>query len=144
MEIKKILWPTDLSTNSEKALPFVSFLSREHRADIHILYVMEELAVHEPWYGVFSRSHIDEIQEWERQKAEERLNKLCDEHLRGCPLFVKHIRTGDPADEILQAVPEEGIDVVTLARKGRGGKFTSGSVSEKVMRNATVPVIIIP
>jgi len=144
MEIKRILWPTDLSGNSENALPFVVSMSRKFDSEIHILYVMEELAIHEPWYGVFEKTHIEKIHDWERQKAAERLDALCDEHLKGCPLFVRHISAGDPAEEILKLIGDAGIDLVTLARVGRGGRFKSGSVSEKVTRNAPVPVIIIP
>jgi len=72
------------------------------------------------------------------------LDTLCEEHLKGCPLFVRHIGTGDPADEILKLIGEAGIDMVTMGRVGRGGRFRSGSVSEKVSRNSPVPVIIIP
>lgn len=144
MEVKKILWPTDLSGNAEKALPLVTSLSEKLQGEVHLLYVIEELALHEPWYGEFDSSHIDKIHDWERKKAEERLDWVCGEHLQGCPLYIKHMAIGDPADEILKIIPEEGIDMVVMAKRGRKGRFSFGSVTEKVVKNAPVPVSVVP
>ncbi|MCF8143552.1 MAG: universal stress protein [Deltaproteobacteria bacterium] len=144
MKVQKILWPTDLSGNAEKALPLVTGLSQQFQSEVHLLYVIEELAIHEPWYGVFDASHIEKIHEWERQKAEERLNWICNEYLESCPLYIKHIAIGDPADEILKLIREEGIDMVVMAKRGRKGTFAFGSVTEKVVKNAPVPVSVVP
>ncbi len=144
MEVKKILWPTDLSGNAEKALPLVTALSEKLQGEVHLLYVIEELALHEPWYGEFDSSHIDKIHDWERKKAEERLDWVCGEHLQGCPLYIKHMAIGDPADEILKIIPKEGIDMVVMAKRGRKGRFSFGSVTEKVVKNAPVPVSVVP
>lgn len=52
MEIKKILWPTDFSANAEKALGYVTSLGEKYQMDVHVLYVIEDLAhQNEPWYG---------------------------------------------------------------------------------------------
>lgn len=144
MEVQKILWPTDLSGNAEKALPLVTSLSEKLQGEVHLLYVIEELALHEPWYGEFDSSHIDKIHDWERKKAEERLDWVCGEHLQGCPLYIKHMAIGDPADEILKIIPKEGIDMVVMAKRGRKGRFSFGSVTEKVVKNAPVPVSVVP
>jgi nucleotide-binding universal stress UspA family protein len=74
MEVKKILWPTDFSDNSQQALPYVTSLGEKYQTEVHVLYVIPELANHEPWYGEFDQSHIDRIHDWERKKAEKRLN----------------------------------------------------------------------
>lgn len=144
MEIKKILWPTDFSNNSEHALPYVASLGEKYATEVHVLYVIPELANHEPWYGEFDRSHIEKIQEWERKTAEKRLDEICEKHLQGCPLYIRHIATGDPADEILRLAHKEKVDVVVMASHGRKGHFHFGSVAEKVVKNAPVPVVTIP
>jgi nucleotide-binding universal stress UspA family protein len=144
MEIKRILWPTDLSGNAEKALSHVDSLSQKYQAEIHILYVIEELGVHEPWYGAFEPNHIQKIHEWEEKKARERLDKVCEEYLMGCPLYIKHVSVGDPAEEILRLVSEENIDMVVMATRGRKGKFSFGSVTERVVKNAPITVVTIP
>ena len=144
MELKKILWPTDFSENSEKALPYVTSLSEKFQTEVHVLYVIEELAIHEPWYGEFDRSHIEKIHEWEDKKARERLDEICSKYLEGCPLYIKHVAIGDPAQEILKLVEEEKVDMVVMATHGRKVHFRFGSIAEKVVKHATVPVVTIP
>jgi nucleotide-binding universal stress UspA family protein len=144
MEVKKILWPTDFSNNSEHALPYVTSLGEKYQTEVHVLYVIPELANHEPWYGEFDQSHIDKIHEWERKTAEKRLNEICEKYLAGCPLYVRHIAMGDPAEEILKLVEKEKVDMVVMASHGRKGRFHFGSVAEKVVKNASVPTITVP
>jgi nucleotide-binding universal stress UspA family protein len=133
MEMKKVLWPTDFSANAEKALDYVTSLSDKYQTEVHVLYVIPELAQHESWY-----------QEWEEKTAKERLDQVCNNYLQGCRLYVKHIATGDPAEEILKLVRQENIDMVVMASHGQKGQFHFGSVAEKVVKNSPVPVITIP
>ena len=144
MEVKKILWPTDFSDNSQHALPYVTSLGEKYQTEVHVLYVIPELANHEPWYGEFDQSHIDKIHDWERKKAEKRLNEICEKYLDGCPLYVRHIAMGDAAEEILKLVERENVDMVVMASHGRKGHFHFGSVAEKVVKNAPVPTITVP
>lgn len=144
MEIKKILWPTDFSNNAESALPYVTSLGERYETEVHILYVIPELGIHEAWYGNFDMSHIEKIHEWEKKKAETRLNEVCDKFLQGCRLFKKHISIGDPAKEILKYITEENADMVVMASRGIKGRFHFGSVAEKVVKNSPIPVVVIP
>ncbi len=144
MEVKKILWPTDFSANAEKALPYVTSLTQKYATEIHLLYVIEDIGEHEPWYGDFGKDHIKKIQEWEKEKGEERLGQICERHLDGCPLYFKHIVMGDPAREILKFIEKEKMDLVVMATRGRKGDFPFGGVTEKVVKNSPVPVVTIP
>ena len=143
MEIKKILWPTDFSKNAEFALPYINSLSQKYGAEIHILYVGEDLSHHEAWYGEFETSHIPKIREWEEKAASKKLEDICANHLQGCPRFIKHVKVGDPAQEILRAIEQEKVDVVVMATHGMKGHFPFGSVTEKVVKNSPVPVLTI-
>jgi nucleotide-binding universal stress UspA family protein len=144
MEIKKILWPTDISRNAEKALPYLEALSQKFQAEIHVLYVIEDIARHEPWYGEFNPSHIKEITDWEEKKAGEHLDHICERFLDGCPHFSRETAVGDPAEEILKIVRKGEIDMVVMTSRGRKSRFSTGSVAEKVFRHSPVPVVIIP
>jgi len=144
MEMKKILWPTDFSKNAERALPYVTSLGEKYSTEVHLLYVIEELAYHEPWYGEFDRSHIDKIHEWEKERAQKRLDEICENYLKGCPLYIRHIAIGEPAQEILKLIDREKVDMVVMASHGRRGHFHFGSVAEKVVKNSPVPVVTIP
>ena len=143
MPIKKILWPTDMSGRAQTALPYVNSLTESYQAEIHVLYVIEDLTSHR-WYGEFETDHIDKILKWEEKTAKKRLEQLCSDHLEGCPLYVRHVAVGEPAREILKLIEAENMDMVVMASRGEEGHFAFGSVAEKVVKNSPVPVVTIP
>ena len=144
LEIKKVLWPTDFSSNAQKALPYVKSLTMQYGAEIHVLYVIEDVAHHVPWYGEFDQEHINKLMQWSDKSAKGRLDQICDKYLEGCPLYIKHIAVGDPALEILKLIDKEKVDLVVMASRGQRGHFRFGSVTEKVLKESTVPVTTIP
>jgi nucleotide-binding universal stress UspA family protein len=144
MEVKKLLWPTDFSSNAEKALSYVTSFTEKYQTEVHLLYVIEDVAHHQSWYGEFGGAHMDKIQEWEKKEAKKRLDQICHKYLKGAPLYTKHIAIGDPAKEILHFIEKEQVDMVVMATHGRGGYFPFGSVTEKVVKNSSVPVVTIP
>ena len=102
MTLQKILWPTDFSDQAKQALDHVKSLTQTYDAEIHVLYVIEDIANHKPWYGDFEQDTIKKIVKWEEKTAKQRLDSLCSNHLHGCPLYIKHVAVGDPAQEILK------------------------------------------
>lgn len=144
MEVNKVLWPTDFSSSAEKALPYVTDLTQKYGAEIHVLYVIEDIAHHESWYGDFDKSHVDKLMQWADKSAKKRLDQVCQKYLDSCPLYVKHIAIGDPAQEILKLIEKEKVDLVVMASHGTKGNFRFGSVADKVLKNSPVPVTTIP
>lgn len=144
VEVKKLLWPTDFSSSAQKALPYVTSLTMQYEAEIHVLYVIEDIAHHESWYGDFDIAHINKLMQWADKSANKRINQICEKYLDGCPMYVKHIAIGDPAQEILKLIDKEKFDMVVMASKGEKGLFRFGSVTEKVLKNSPVPVTTIP
>ena len=144
LEVKKVLWPTDFSSSAQKALPYVTSLTMQYGAEIHVLYVIEDIAHHVSWYGEFDKAHIDKLMQWADKSAKRRLDNICDKYLEGCPLYIKHIAVGDPALEILKLINKEKVDLVVMASQGEMGHFRFGSVTEKVLKESPVPVTTIP
>jgi nucleotide-binding universal stress UspA family protein len=144
MEVKKVLWPTDFSSSAEKALPYVTSLTQQYQAEIHVLYVIEDIAHHESWYGEFDRTHVDKLMEWAQKSATKRLEQVCEKYLNSCPLYIKHIAVGDPAQEILKLIDKEKVDMVVMTSSGEKGLYRFGSVTEKVVKHSSVPVTVIP
>lgn len=144
LDVKKVLWPTDFSSSAEKALPFVTSLTMKYGAEIHVLYVIEDIAHHVSWYGEFDKTHTDKLMQWADKSAKERLDRICEKYLDGCPLYIKHIAVGDPAVEILKLAEEENVDLIVMASQGKSGHFRFGSVSEKVLKESPVPVTTVP
>jgi nucleotide-binding universal stress UspA family protein len=144
MEVNKILWPTDFSSIAEKALPHVKSLTERYGAEIHVLYVIEDVAHHDGWYGAFEEKRVKELMEHASKTATKRLGQICEKYLDSCPLYIKHVAVGDPAQEILKLIAAEKVDIVVMASHGEKGHFRFGSVTEKVLKNSPVPVTIIP
>ena len=144
MEIKSILWPTDFSERSEKALPYIISLIEKYHTEIHVMYVVEDLAYYHTWLGGSAPSQVEAITHKWKETAEEKLGPLCDQFPSECPLTIKHVSMGDPAQEILKTIDKEEIDIVVMATRGATGQFTYGSVTEKVVKNSSVPVLSVP
>jgi nucleotide-binding universal stress UspA family protein len=144
MKVSKVLWPTDFSSSAEKALPYVTDLTQKYGAEIHVLYVIEDIAHHDGWYGEFDKGKVDKLMEWAEKSAQKRLEQVCEKYLNSCPLYIKHIAVGDPAQEILKLIDQEKVDIVVMASHGIQGNFRFGSVTEKVLKNSPVPVTTIP
>jgi nucleotide-binding universal stress UspA family protein len=109
-----------------------------------VLYVIEDIAHHESWYGDFDIAHINKLMQWADKSANKRINQICEKYLEGCPMYIKHIAIGDPAQEILKLIDKEKVDMVVMANKGEKGIFRFGSVTEKVLKNSPIPVTTIP
>jgi nucleotide-binding universal stress UspA family protein len=144
MDVKRILWPTDFSSSAEKALPHVKSITAQYGAEIHVLYVIEDVAHHDGWYGAFEQKRVKELMEHAEKTAVKRLGQLCEKYMEGCPLYIKHVAVGDPAQEILKLIEKEKVDLVMMASHGAKGNFRFGSVTEKVLKNSPVPVTVVP
>lgn len=150
MEIKKILWPTDLSNNAARALPYVTSLSEKYEAEVHLLYVVEDARQFDHIYGDANPAFLKEFQERVIREGNKYLERVCQESLSHCPAYYKHIIVGDPANEILKAVEDLQINIIVMATHGHGNEISSGimhfpygSVSEKVIKNSPVPVLAV-
>jgi nucleotide-binding universal stress UspA family protein len=143
VEIKKILFPCDFTENSTKILPYVRSFADKYDSMIYLLHVVQDLLK----WGGFYIPHLS-LTVYQREaikSAEKTMEKVCMEHMEGCPNFQKMIVAGDPDDEILKNIETEGIDLVIMGTHGRRGMEHTilGSVAEKVVRKSPVPVLIV-
>lgn len=147
MQVKKILWPTDLSDTAAAALPWVAELGADFGAEIHLLYVAEDIGFANHIYGDAKPEMMADLQKREFELAKQRMEKTCQEKLDGCPLYHHHLVKGDPPREILRLAQDEGVDLIILASHGHGQQDELaaffGSVTEKVVRYSAVPVLVV-
>jgi nucleotide-binding universal stress UspA family protein len=144
LEIKRILFPVDLTENSSRILPYVLSVSEKYDGMIYLLHVVEDLT---KWGGGSYVPHIpfDQYQEDALKGAGKALDRVCEEQLQSCPNFQKIIVSGDPAQEILKTIETEGIDLVIMGTHGRKGleHVFFGSVAENVVKKSSAPVLTI-
>lgn len=80
-----------------------------------------------------------------KDKARESLSKLVKEIGYEVEKVEVIVEDGDPADEILITAKKVGADLIVVGYKGYGkeGRFLLGSVTDKVVRHASVSVMVV-
>ena len=147
MEIKKILWPTDLSRSCQSVMPYLSRMRELDGAELLVLYVIPDLGDVGDWYGEATPEHVAKYEDWERARAQQKLEEVCTGDL-GPGLKVTHkVAVGDPYAEIMKNIEQEDVDLVVLASRGRGAEkratFDFGGIADKVVKNSSVPVLVV-
>lgn len=143
IEIKKLLFPVDLSPVSSKIVPSVIALGEKFDAEIHLLHVavtMEEIA------GAYGPDLVlGNFKEEVVQSAENELERFERKFLADYPNKRRVVVSGDPIDEIIAYIRAQKIDLVVMGTHGRKGidKILFGSVADRMVKNSPVPVLTI-
>jgi nucleotide-binding universal stress UspA family protein len=139
---RQILIATDGSKAAEDAAYLGIKFACQYKAKIYAVYVInvtafDSILMDDSWT-------IDECEECERkgQKATSSVEKKAKfAGLEAESIILK----GDPAEKILDFADERDVDMIVVGSLGKSGieRFAIGSVSEKVVRHAKVPVLIV-
>jgi nucleotide-binding universal stress UspA family protein len=140
IELRSVLFATDLSDASLAALPLVSTIARQYGSRVFVMNVSTPIAyamVSPEAAGVLQ--YRDELRSRSQVKA---LLKTAD--LAGLSTTVV-VRSGIPTDEIGHFVREHKIDLVVLGTHGRTGvkHLFMGSVAEELFRHLPCPVLTV-
>jgi nucleotide-binding universal stress UspA family protein len=139
---KKILVPLDGSKLAEKILPQVEKLAKCHKAKVTLItiggYGMVETV------GEATPAIIEEASKHVKEEAEEYLAGISTAlKKKGVPANWVY-REGMPARGIIAYAADHKMDLIALASHGRGEvAWVLGSVAEKVISHATVPVLLV-
>ena len=149
-KIKKILYATDLSKNSEYAFYYAVDMAKKHDAETIILHAIEPVSARA--FGTLTEKVQHDQQEVSLEVIRNRLQKFCEKveekNSLACVSLVAKIlvQVGYPAEEILKAADEEGCDLIVLGSHGKGFLQHAflGSVSRSLLERTRKPVFIIP
>jgi nucleotide-binding universal stress UspA family protein len=141
---KHILIPLDGSKLAELALENGMNLAELSGADVTLLQVVQPA---EHIIGLDTAHPIYLDQQWETQRG------LAHDYLNGVHRRVngKEIKIdtavalGQAAETILDYTHDHPVDLIVMATHGRSGvqRWVFGSVAEKVLRGADVPVLLV-
>jgi nucleotide-binding universal stress UspA family protein len=132
-----VLVPTDGSEAAGAAVREAVDLSELTGATVHGLYVVDARD-----YSTLPESKWVGVETALESEGESALGAVTDAaEAAGVPVRTR-LRRGVPHREILDYVEEAGIDLIVMATHGRTGldRFLLGSVTENVIRGASVPV----
>ena len=145
LPLKKIVCPTDFSEPSLEALEAAVELARHFSAELIVIHVVQPIPVvaaeHLSPAAFNVPAYQAEMELSSRRLLKEQLEERVPEELASRA----QVLLGDPADQIVQAAADEKADLIVIATRGQTGfkRLVFGSVAEKVVRLAGVPVLSI-
>lgn len=143
--MKKILVPTDFSEVAGKALRCAIHVAHKANAEIIMLNVMDfpgHLLDSSPYnqYVHSLNSFIDDLRKESKEGLKKQISNIkTDVNIR------TFSEAGVPKDLIVQYVEEHNIDMIVMGTNGASGlkEILVGSVTEKVLRHASCPVLTV-
>lgn len=149
---KKILCPTDFSEPSYKALKAANDLAKEFSSELILLHVVSPLQAFPtapgfaPGQPAASGYIPTQVSAEVENHATESLKLTLREKISGEVKAKSELLYGNPAEEIAKYAEESNVSVIVMGTHGFTGwrHLLLGSVTEKVVRLSTCPVITIP
>ena len=164
VQIKKILYATDLSETAVHAFSYAVSLASMYGADITILHVLAEFPGEEfvlnmidtdTWKKIKMRHYSEARDELIGKKREhialkEVLQAFSEEAKADSEdqTFVTHeilIKGGVPAETIVQTAKEQNCDLIVMGTHGQGviADVLIGSTARWVTKHSPIPVLVI-
>ena len=141
--IDSILVPTDGSDGAETGARHGIGLAADVGAELHVLSVVDALELDASLAGVDETDPKGRF-EAEARRAVETVTEIAQPHLDTEPTTA--VEWGRPFRSITEYAARHNIDLIAMGTHGRSGleRFVLGSVAEKVLRTASVPVLVVP
>jgi len=143
---KKILVPLDGSELAECVLPHVESIANGCGVQqVVFLRVVERLNRFCDLEGCVTQETMNNIDADNKEAAEKYLSQLI-ERTRYDGISVKpEAIAGPPGESIADYATKNSIDLIVIATHGRSGvsRWTWGSVADRVLRSACVPVLMV-
>jgi nucleotide-binding universal stress UspA family protein len=146
----KIMVPLDGSDLAECVMPHVEAITTGCKiTNVVFVRVVNpiRLPASVPARGEFGFSENErrELEEQHKQTADTYLKQIVENtRLEGAVLGYE-VLVGKVADTLAQWAEKNGVDLIVIASHGRSGvsRWVMGSVADRVMRSACVPVLMI-
>ena len=164
IQIKKILYATDLSESAAHAYAYATSLANTYGAGITILHVLAETSGEEFISHMINAETLKEIKERNYSKARESIigkkrdNIVMREVLQAFSDEARAnsqdqtlvtdevlIKGGSPVETIVATAEQQNCDLIVMGTHGQGGitNVFMGSTAKKVIRQSTVPVLVV-
>ena len=167
IEIKKILFATDLSENARLALSYAVSMANLLGIGLTIVHAMEESPAMDAVIGYHvGAERWAEIKQQRTQDARKAI--IGKQHYEGGPIkqalqsiyqnasteFEERtfklddvlVKSGNPVDVIIEAAEKTGCDLIVMGTQGHGGlaRMMMGSTARKVLKQSRIPVLVVP
>jgi nucleotide-binding universal stress UspA family protein len=138
---RTILVPTDGSAGSNLAVDHALDLARRYDATLHLVYVVDTDVVNH-YAGIDA---IEGVEGALKAQGTDALDAAAERAERDGIPAERHVVEGSPHEAILDAVSMVGADLVVVGTERKSGEYRRllGSVTERVVRMADVPVHVV-
>jgi nucleotide-binding universal stress UspA family protein len=144
--VERILVPLDGSPLAEQALGPAVELARTADAELHLVRIVGPIISADPGYPV-SAVYDQELTTMARDACQAYLDKVTYRLVgQGIKASGRAVIGGNTAETILDAAHTGRVTMLAIATHGRGGlrRAMLGSVADKLVRGADVPVLVLP
>jgi nucleotide-binding universal stress UspA family protein len=144
VRFQRILFPTDFTEASENAASYALSLARQHRARLHVLHVVDITGEAAGFY--VPHQSFETLNEEMKAGAEDMIERFCARTFPGLRNIERRVLIGEPYKQIIKVVKGSRIDLVVMGTYGKSGidRLLFGSTTERVLRKAGCPVLVIP
>ena len=166
VDVKKILYATDLSENARYAFAYAVSLADLYNAAITIIHVLPEVPelLDQSVIGYISAERWEEIKSQQMDEVKEALIGKRREHLaiqealhqfsedvkqqqKGAAFTTDEIivERGNPVEAIIKNAEESNFDLIVMGTHGQGtlADVMLGSTARRVIRRAKMPVLVV-
>ncbi|SLM30474.1 UspA14 [Desulfamplus magnetovallimortis] len=167
VNVKNILYPTDLSDNARYAFAYAVSLANLYGAKITILHVMpEDQSIFESHVAGYIKSEKwEEIKAAHYNQARESLIGKQRDHVMirevldqfseeskgqmgrtiGVPADEILIERGNPVEQILKQCREKACDMIVMGSRGHStlADVVMGTITKRVLRRSEKPVLVV-
>ena len=163
VDVKKILYATDLSENARYAFAYAVSLADLYNAAITFIHVLPEVSsrLDKSVIGYISEERWEEIKSQNVEEARENIIGKRRDHLairdalhqfsedvkedRGFATDDIIVVRGNPVEEILKYSEEKNCDLIVMGTHGQGtlADVMMGSTARRVLRRSPKPVLVV-
>jgi len=143
---KRILVPLDGSKLAECVLPHVESIARGCGVqEVVFLRVVEPFHQLCDYEGCLSQDTIDSIDTDNKAAADSYVSELMKRTRYGGVSIKTAVITGTPAESIADYATRNSVELIVIATHGRSGigRWAWGSVTDRVLRTACVPLLMV-
>ena len=159
IDVKKILFATDLSETARHAVKYACSIGNKYKAQVHAVHIVPDvLDEYSSGTGIDLSGIIDKTQKNElnqdniekaktavRERMKITSQKVLEE-LPYCPLSEERIivQAGNPVDEIVKIAKDQNFDLIIMGTHGHGEleELMVGSTASGVILKSKVPVLV--
>ena len=155
--IQTILYASDLGDNTRPVFRLAVSQARRYNARLIMLHVVEPLGISGTsavarYVSAETAAKINNDGAREMLEVmKQRLEKFCQEEIAAygldrTPVTEVAVATGDPSEEIINAVKHFNADMIIMGKPTRTllGSVIMGTTARRVARHADVPVLLVP